>query len=209
MAGVTVVAHPLLQDRLSRLRERSTGTAAFRRLMHEAARLIMAEAFADLPLVETAVETPFQPTHALRLAAPPVAGISILRAGEGFLPALLEFFPGAPVGHLGLRRDPETLRPVSYYAALPPGLDRHLVVVVDPMIATGGTAVEAVRQLKDAGARELRFISLIAAPEGIEVLSRAHPGLRIYTAAVDEGLDARGHIRPGIGDAGDRLFGTE
>ena len=209
MGSVTVIRHPLALDRLTELRRRETGTARFRRLLHETGRFLIAEALADLPLTEAAIETPFAPMRAPRLASPPVAAISILRAGEGFLPALLEAFPDAPVGHLGLHRDPETLRPVSYYTSLPPALGDHLVLVLDPMIATGGTAVEALRRLKEAGARKLRFVSLIAAPEGLATLTTAHPDVRVFTAAVDEGLDARGHIVPGIGDAGDRLFGTE
>lgn len=208
MGSVTVIRHPLAVDRLTELRRRETGTARFRRLLHEVGRFLIAEALADLPLAEAAIETPFAPMRAPRLASPPVAAISILRAGEGFLPALLELVPEAPIGHLGLHRDPATLRPVSYYTSLPAGLAEHLVVIVDPMVATGGTAVEAVRRVKDAGGTRIRFVSLIAAPEGLAALTTAHPDVRVFTAAVDEGLDAKGHIVPGIGDAGDRLFGT-
>lgn len=208
MDGLTVSRHPLVAHKLTLMRRRNTPVAAFRQLMRELSWLLAAEALADLPLAPVPVETPLAATTGQRLARE-VCFVSILRAAEGFVPGLLELLPSASVGHVGLYRDETTLKPVCYYCKLPPDIAGRRVVVGDPMLATGGTAVEAVRLVKEAGAREIGFLCLVAAPEGVAALRAAHGDVPIHAGALDERLNAQGYILPGLGDAGDRLYGTE
>lgn len=203
-----VLDHPLLQDRLARLRDRATGPAEFRRLLLEAAWLMAVDVTRDLPSVEVTVQTPLAPARARQLADPPPALVAVLRAGLVLAEGFLRLLPEAAVGHVGLYRDEETLRPVPYYEKLPPDLDARRVLVLDPMLATGGSACEAVARVKRAGARDVRVVCLLAAPEGLQRLHALHPDVPVYTAAVDERLNERGFIVPGLGDAGDRSFGT-
>lgn len=207
MPAPTVVDHPLLKVVVSTLRDRDTTPGEFREAVERAALLLAPEALRDLPLQERVVETPLERTvgHA---PAVEVVLVPILRAGMGMTGAFLRFVPGARVAHLGLRRDEKTLRPEEYYARLPDRLELSYVVVLDPMLATGGSALAALRRVKERGARRVVFACLFAAPEGVASLSREHPDVRIVTAALDRGLDAHGYIRPGLGDAGDRIFGT-
>ena len=208
MDGLTVIRHPLIEHKLTLIRDRTTPTAEFRRLVHEISMLMAYELLRDLELEDVEIETPISTTKARKLAGKKLCFVSILRAGEGLLQGLLDLVPSARVGHIGLYRDEQTLKPVPYYAKLPADIAQRTVVVVDPMLATGGTAVAAVSRIKQAGARDIRFLSLLSAPEGVEVLRRAHPDVPIFTGALDERLNEKGYIVPGLGDAGDRLFGT-
>jgi uracil phosphoribosyltransferase len=207
--GVTVVDHPLVQHKLTLLRDRRTPTAQFRQLAREIGLLMAYEVARFQKLESVPIETPLEPMQAPRLAGKKLCLVSILRAGNGILDGMLDLVPSARVGHVGLYRDPVTLRPVEYYVKLPADLRERLAVVVDPMLATGHTACAAVAQVKRMGAREIRFICLIAAPEGLRVFGGEHPDVPLFTAAIDRGLDEHGYIRPGLGDAGDRLYGTK
>ncbi len=207
--NATVLDHPLIQHKLSLLRDRDTSTAGFRRLAREISLLMCYEVTRGLPVEMVPVETPLEPMMAPTLAGKKLCFVSILRAGSGILEGMLDLVPSARVGHIGLYRNPATLEPVQYYLKLPEDIGDRLVVLVDPMLATGYSAVAAVDRLKDAGASQIRFAALIAAPEGVAVLSGAHPDVAIYTCAIDRELDEHGYIRPGLGDAGDRLFGTK
>lgn len=209
MDGVTVIAHPLAQHRLSLLRDRNTDIAVFRRLMRELAVLLGYEALRDLPLARRTIETPVAPTEAPFLSGePPVIGV-ILRAANGLLDGMLDLLPDAPVAYIGLYRDKATFEPVQYYFKAPKDLDGRPVILIDPMLATGRSAAAAATLLKEKGATDLRFICVLAAPEGIKTLRNAHPDMPILTAAIDSHLDEHAHIVPGLGDAGDRLYGTE
>lgn len=205
---VTIVTHPLVQHKLSALRERSASTSEFRRLLREVSLLLGYEVTRDLPLTEREIDTPLARMRAPVIAGKKLALISILRAGNGLLDGLLELVPAARVGFVGLYRDPRTLTPVEYYCKLPDRLDARLSIIVDPMLATGNSVAEAVAILKRAGATRIRFLCLLAAPEGIARMKAAHPDVPIVTAAVDSHLDENGYIIPGVGDAGDRMFGT-
>ncbi len=209
MDGLTVISHPLVEHKLTLIRDRTTPSAEFRRLMHEVSMLLAYQVLADLELEEVRIETPLRAMTARKLAGKKLCFVSVLRAGEGLIHGLLELVPSARAGHIGLYRDEETLKPVSYYEKLPADIARRTVVVVDPMLATGGTAAEAVRRIKAAGARDIRFLALIAAPEGVEVFRAAHDDVPLFAGALDERLDENGYIVPGLGDAGDRLFGTK
>ena len=207
-SGVTVVDHPLVARHLSVLRDRDTPSGEFRRRLREAAMLIGFEALRDLRLAEIDVETPLEGTRGHRLGDDIIV-IAILRAGLGMVEGFLGLMPEARVGHLGMYRDEEELSPVGYYESIPEHGPEAEIVLVDPMLATGGSADSALTRLKERGAKRLRFVCLVAAPEGLEAVRANHPDVPIFCASVDRELDERGYIRPGLGDAGDRLFGTK
>jgi len=206
---LTLVTHPLVQHKLSIMRDKKTSTAGFRRLLREISLLLAYEVTRELPMTAVEIETPLQRMMAPTIDGKKLALISILRAGNGLLDGILELVPAARVGFIGLYRDPATLKPVQYYCKLPDQLDDRLSIVVDPMLATGNSSVAAVDLLKAAGARNIRFLCLLAAPEGIARMTAAHPDVPIVTASVDSHLNAHGYIVPGLGDAGDRMFGTK
>ena len=209
MAKVYVFDHPLIQHKLTFVRKKETGTKEFRELVDEIATLMAYEATRDLPLEEIEIETPVAKTKAKVLSGKKIGIVPILRAGIGMVDGILRLIPAAKVGHIGLYRDPETLKPVEYYVKLPADVPERDFIVVDPMLATGGSAVAAIDALKKRGAKHITFMCLIAAPEGLEVLQKAHPDVNIYIAALDEKLNEQAYIVPGLGDAGDRLFGTK
>ena len=206
--GVTVVDHVLLRRLVSILRDKGTPHGGFRQTLDEAAMILAYEAMRGLRPEDHEVMTPLEPAAGVRLADQVVI-VAILRAGLGMVDGFLRLVPDARVGHLGMYRDEEALRPVGYYENVPPGVEDAEVFVVDPMLATGGSATQAIARLKRAGARRLRFVCLVAAPEGVRALREAHPEVPIVTAALDRELDENGYIRPGLGDAGDRIFGTD
>ncbi len=209
MAKIMVFDHPLIQHKVALMREKSTACKEFRDLAREVAMLMTYEVTRDLPLEEVEIETPICPTKVKMLAGKKLAIVPILRAGLGFVDGMLEIIPSAKVGHVGLYRDPETHEPVEYYCKLPEDIDKRRIIIVDPMLATGGSAVAAVDFVKQRGAKEITFMCLIAAPEGIAALTTAHPDVDIYIAAKDERLNENAYIVPGLGDAGDRIFGTK
>ncbi len=206
---LTVVNHPLVQHKLTIMRDKSTSTAAFRQLLREISQLLAYEETRGLPMTTKRIDTPMQPMDAPTLDGKKLALISILRAGNGLMDGVLELIPSARVGFVGLYRDEETLQPVEYYFKVPEGMDDRLVIAVDPMLATGNSSVAAIDMLKKAGATNIRFLCLLAAPEGVARMKEAHPDVPIVTAAVDEKLNEQGYIIPGLGDAGDRMFGTK
>ncbi len=207
--NLVLVDHPLIRHKLTLMRERTTPSAQFRRLLKEISLLLGYETLRDLPLTTRRIETPLAAMEAPILKGKKLALVPILRAGIGLLDGMLELVPLARVGFIGLFRDEETLKPVQYYSKLPKEMEKRTTVMLDPMLATGNSAVAAIDIVKEAGARDVRFMCLLAAPEGVENLARAHPDVRIITAAVDERLNDMGYIVPGLGDAGDRLFGTK
>ncbi|GGG30106.1 uracil phosphoribosyltransferase [Chelatococcus composti] len=209
MEGVTVVDHPLVQHKLTLMRDKSRSTKGFRQLLNEIGMLLCYEVTRDLPLEDVEIETPLTPMRAPMLAGKKLVFAPILRAGVGFLDGMLDLVPSARVAHIGLYRDPETLTAVEYYFKAPANLAERLVIVMDPMLATANSAVAAIDRLKERGAREIRFVCLLAAPEGIEKLRGEHPDVPIWTAAIDERLNDHGYIVPGLGDAGDRMYGTK
>ena len=209
MSNVTVFDHPLIQHKTTILRQSQTSNKEFRESVEEITMLMCYEALRDLPLEEVEIETPIQKTRKNVLAGKKLAVVPILRAGLGMVNGMLNLVPSAKVGHIGMYRDEETLQPHEYYFKLPPDIDDRLIVVVDPMLATGGSAIDAIGQIKSYGGKQIKFLCLIAAPEGIEALSKAHPDVQIYCANVDECLNENGYIVPGLGDAGDRIFGTK
>lgn len=209
MSKVFVFDHPLIQHKLTYIRSVETGTKEFRELVDEVATLMAFEITRDMPLVETEVETPVTKTKSMVLAGKKMGIVPILRAGIGMVDGVLKLIPAAKVGHIGLYRDPQTLQPVEYYVKLPADVEERDFIVVDPMLATGGSAIEAINSLKKRGAKSIKFMCLIAAPEGVELLQQAHPDVDVYIAALDEKLNDHGYIVPGLGDAGDRLFGTK
>jgi uracil phosphoribosyltransferase len=204
---VTVIEHAVLADRLSVLRHRATGHGAFRQALFECSAIMAVEVARDLPVKEVEIETPLETTRGMRIRDE-VAVVPVLRAGLGMVEGFLRLLPDARVGHLGIQRDEEDHAPVDYYERLPPGLPDVRVYVLDPMLATGGSAVSALAHLKNSGAQQLELVCLVAAPEGIAAVQAAHPDVRIWTAAIDRELDENAYIRPGLGDAGDRVFGT-
>ncbi len=208
-ANVTVVSHPLVQHKLTLMREKDTSTASFRQLLREISLLLAYEVTRELPMTVKRIETPLEAMDAPMIEGKKLALISILRAGNGLLDGILELVPAARVGFIGLYRDPETLQPVQYYCKLPDHLDERISIVVDPMLATGNSSAAAVTLLKQSGARNIRFLCLLAAPEGIRHMQAVHPDVPIVTAAVDSHLNDHGYIVPGLGDAGDRMFGTK
>ncbi len=205
---LTVVGHPLIQHRLSQMREKSCPVPTFRALLRDIAMLLGAAALADLPLEAQQIETPLERMSAPKLAGKPPIFAPVLRAGTGFLDGMLALLPEAGVAHIGVYRDHKTLEAHEYYFKAPEDLAERLVILLDPMLATGNSAVAALDRLKARGATRIRFICLLAAPEGIRHVRQAHPDVPIWTAAIDEKLDKHGYIRPGLGDAGDRVFGT-
>lgn len=209
MANVHVINHPLVQHKLTIIRDKNTGTKAFRELVDEVATLMAYEITRDMELEDIQVETPLQTTTAKTLTGKKLGIVPILRAGLGMQDGILKLIPAAKVGHVGLYRDHDTLEPVEYFVKLPSDVEERLFMVVDPMLATGGSAIMAIDCLKKRGARNMKFMCLVAAPEGVKALQDAHPDVEIYVAGLDEKLDENGYIRPGLGDAGDRLFGTK
>jgi uracil phosphoribosyltransferase len=207
--NVTVADHPLIQHKLTLLRRVETSTVEFRQLLREIALLLAFEATRDLPMRRVRIETPLEEMEAPALDGMKLCLVSILRAGNGLLEGMLDLIPAARVGHIGMYRDHDTLEAVEYYLKLPHSIGQRQVIVVDPMLATGNSAVAAVTRLKEAGAKRIKFVALVAAPEGIEAFATAHPDVPILTAAIDRQLSEIGYILPGLGDAGDRLYGTK
>ena len=209
MGKFQVISHPLIQHKLSILRREDTSTKDFRELVNEIAMLMGYEVSHDLPLEEVEIQTPITKTVQKQLSGKKLAIVPILRAGIGMVDGFLSLVPAAKVGHIGMYRDEETLEPVEYLVKLPEDIDQRQIFVVDPMLATGGSAILAVDSLKKRGAANIKFVCLVAAPEGVKKLQDAHPDIDIYTASLDEKLNENGYIVPGLGDAGDRLFGTK
>jgi len=209
MAAVTVVSHPLVQHKLTLMRDRDTPTASFRQLLREIATLITYEVTRDLKLTTKKIHTPLAEMDAPILEGKKPVFASILRAGNGLLEGMLDLVPSARVAHIGIYRDPATLAPVEYFFKAPSDIAERLVIVVDPMLATANSANAAITKIKERGAKDVRFVCLLAAPEGIEHFRRVHPDVPVFTAAIDEYLNDHGYIVPGLGDAGDRLYGTK
>ncbi len=207
--NVTIFDHPLIQHKLSILRDKNTSSKDFRALVSEIATLMCYEATRDLPLEDIEIETPLCKTTAKHISGKKLAVVPILRAGLGMVDAVCSLIPSVRIGHIGLYRDEETLKPVEYYCKLPKDISERDVIVVDPMLATGGSAIDAVSQIKLRSPRSIRFMGIIAAPEGIEAFTTAHPDVPVFCAALDEKLNENGYILPGLGDAGDRIFGTK
>ena len=206
---LTIVDHPLVQHKLSLMRDKDTSTKSFRQLLREISHLLAYEVTRELPMTTMKVETPLEPMDAPTIDGKKLALVSILRAGNGLLDGILELIPNARVGFVGLYRDPETLQPVQYYFKVPDALEDRLTIVVDPMLATGNSSAAAVDLLKGAGAKNIRFLCLLAAPEGVARMKESHPDVPIVTAALDSHLNDHGYIVPGLGDAGDRMYGTK
>ena len=209
MANVYIMDHPLIQHKIGLIRKKETGTKDFRQTISEIAMLICYEATRELKLADVEIETPICQTTVKELSGKKMAIVPILRAGLGMVDGMLNLIPAAKVGHIGLYRDPETLKPVEYYCKLPADCAEREAVVVDPMLATGGSSVAAIRMLKEKGCRNIHFMCIIAAPEGIQAMKEAHPDVDVYVGALDEKLNDHGYIVPGLGDAGDRIFGTK
>jgi len=209
MDNLILLDHPLIQHKISLLRDRKTGSKEFRELVHETAMLMCYEATRDLPLKEVEIETPIALARTKVISGRKLAFVPILRAGLGMVEGVLNLVPAAKVGHVGLYRDPQSLTPVKYYCKLPGDIPERDVIVLDPMLATGGSAIDAVSELKLSNPKSIKFMCIIAAPEGVAAFTKAHPDVPIYCAALDKQLDEKGYIIPGLGDAGDRIFGTK
>lgn len=209
MGKVTITNHPLIQHKLTLLRDKNTGSKEFRALVSEIATLMCYEATRDLPLEEVEIETPIAIAKAKVISGKKLAFVPILRAGTGMLDGVLALVPSAKVGHIGMYRDPVTVKPVPYYCKLPYDISEREVIVLDPMLATGGSAIDAIDQIKTFHPKSIKFMGIIAAPEGLEALTTAHPDVDIFCAALDERLNEHSYIIPGLGDAGDRIFGTK
>lgn len=209
MSRVIITNHPLIQHKLTLLRDVNTGSKDFRAMAKEIAMLMAYEVTRDLPLEDFEIETPVSKMTARVLSGKKLGIIPILRAGLGMVDGILELIPAARVGHVGLYRDPETLKPVEYYCKLPADVEERELIVVDPMLATGGSAIEAINSLKKRGASNIKLVNIVACPEGVEAVRTAHPDVDIFVASVDEKLNEHGYIVPGLGDAGDRLYGTK
>ena len=209
MKQITIMEHPLIQHKISILRNEATGTNEFRRLIEEIAMLMGYEALRDLPVEDVEIKTPIETCQTPMIAGKKLAIVPILRAGLGMVSGILSLVPSAKVGHIGLYRDPETAKPVEYYCKLPADCANREVFVVDPMLATGGSAIAAIQMLKDKGVKSIRFMCIIAAPEGVKALTDAHPDVDLYIGALDDHLNEHKYIVPGLGDAGDRIFGTK
>jgi uracil phosphoribosyltransferase len=208
-APVTVISHPLVQHKLTLLRQKDLSTSSFRRLLHEISMLMAYEVTRDMPTQLIQIETPLETMQSPVIEGRKTVFVVVMRAGSGFLDGMLEVVPGARVGHIGLYRDPKTLVAVEYYFKMPHNMHERDAIVLDPMLATGNSAVAAVDRLKETQPKSIRFVSLVAAPEGVDNMRRHHPDVPIYTAAIDRELNSHGYIVPGLGDAGDRLFGTK
>jgi len=209
MSELHVIDHPLVTHKLTLMRKKDTSSSSFRRLLKEISALMTYEVTRDMPTVLLDIETPLGPMKAPVIEGKKLVCVSILRAGQGLLEGFLEVVPSARVGHIGLYRDPKTLQPVEYYFRLPAEMQDRDVIVVDPMLATGNSAVAAVARIKEESPRTVKFMALVSAPEGVETMQKAHPDVQIWTAALDERLNDHGYIVPGLGDAGDRIFGTQ
>lgn len=209
MSKLIILDHPLIQHKLTIIRDKETGTKEFRELVDEVAMLMAFEISRDFPLEDVEIETPVAKTTCKRLAGKKVGLVPILRAGLGMVDGVRKVIPAAKVGHIGLYRDPETLKPVEYYFKLPTDVSEREFIVIDPMLATGGSAAEAIHAIKKRGAKHIKLMCLVAAPEGVKAIQKEHPDVDIYLAALDESLNEHGYIVPGLGDAGDRLFGTK
>lgn len=209
MGNIKIFEHPLIQHKVTYLRKTSTGSRDFRELVSEIAMLMSYEATKDLPLEDIEIETPMEKTTGKVISGKTLATVPILRAGLGMVDGILNILPTAKVGHIGLYRDEKTHKPVEYYCKLPQDISSREIIVLDPMLATGGSAVEAIKMLKDKGCKHIKFMCIIAAPEGLEVLKTAHEDIDIYIASLDRQLNENAYILPGLGDAGDRLFGTK
>lgn len=207
--NLTIVDHPLVQHKLTLMREQSTSTASFRRLLREISLLLAYEVTREMQMTTTRIQTPICEMDAPVIEGKKLALVSILRAGNGLLDGILELIPAARVGFVGLYRDEETLQPVQYYNKLPEHMEERLAIVVDPMLATGNSSAAAIDLVKQAGATDIRFLCLLAAPEGVQRMAQAHPDVPVITAALDERLNEKGYIVPGLGDAGDRMYGTK
>ena len=208
-SNVHLIDHPLVQHKLTLMRRKDASTNSFRRLLGELSTLMAYEITRDMPLQDMEIETPMETMTGRVIDGKKQVLVSILRAGNGFLEGMLNVIPGARVGHIGLYRDPATLQPVEYYFKMPHGMEERDIIVVDPMLATGNSAAAAIARLKETHPKSIKFVCLLAAPEGIATLQKAHPDVPIYTAAIDRELDSHGYILPGLGDAGDRIFGTK
>ena len=208
MSKLTVFDHPLIQHKLTIIRDKNVGTKEFREIVDEIASLMAYEVTRDFPVEDVVVETPVAKTTQKTLAGKKLAIVPILRAGLGMVDGIMKLIPAARIGHIGMYRDEESLEPVEYFVKLPEDIDQREVLVVDPMLATGGSAVMAIDALKKRGATKIKLITLVSAPIGVETVQKAHPDVDVYTAGLDEGLNEHGYIVPGLGDAGDRLFGT-
>jgi uracil phosphoribosyltransferase len=209
MGGIHLIDHPLVQHKMTLLRRKEASTKSFRQLVNEISALVAYEVLRDIPLHDIEIETPLETMTGRVIDGKKLVFVSILRAGTGILDGMLDVVPGARVGHIGLYRDPKTLVAVEYYFKMPDDLHERDVVIVDPMLATGNSAVAAVDRLKECGPKSIKFVCLLTCPEGIAAMQSAHPDVPIYTAAVDRQLDEHGYILPGLGDAGDRIFGTK
>ena len=209
MSNVHVIDHPLVQHKLTLMRRKDASTNSFRRLLNEMAMLMTYEVTRDMAMQEIEIETPLETMQAKVIDGKKLVFVSILRAGNGILDGMLSVVPGARVGHIGLYRDPKTLTAVEYYFKMPTHMSERDVIVVDPMLATGNSAIAAVDRLKEIGPKSIKFVCLLTCPEGVAALQRAHPDVPIYTAAIDRELNSHGYILPGLGDAGDRIFGTQ
>ena len=209
MENVFIMDHPLIQHKLSMLRNKTTGTSEFRKLIEEIAVLMGYEALRDLPLEDVEIETPIEKCKSPMIAGKKLAVVPVLRAGLGMVNGITTLVPSAKIGHIGLYRDPEPHEPHEFYCKLPDPIEQRLIVLTDPMLATGGSAIAAITMLKEKGVNNIRFLCLLAAPEGLKALSEAHPDVDIYVGALDECLNEHGYIVPGLGDAGDRIFGTK
>ena len=209
MQNVTIMEHPLIKHKISMLRDKNTGTNEFRTLVEEIAMLMGFEALRDLPTEHVEIETPIETTKQPMIAGKKLAVVPILRAGLGMVGGILNLVPTAKVGHIGLYRDPETHEPHEYYCKLPEPIDQRTILVVDPMLATGGSGADAVTMIKEHGGKNIKFMCIIAAPEGLEKLHEAHPDIQIYVGSLDRELNENAYICPGLGDAGDRIFGTK
>jgi len=207
--NLTVVNHPLINHKLTLMREEDTTTSKFRMLLREIAHLLCYEVCRDLETVDVEIQTPLETVNAPKLEGKKLVFVPILRAGMGLLDGMLDLVPSARVGHIGLYRDPKTLKPVEYYKKLPERMNERVTIVVDPMLATGNSAAAAVTQIKESGAGRIKFVCLLAAPEGVKAFADEHPDVPIYTAALDRQLNEKGYILPGLGDAGDRMYGTK